>query len=104
MDLDDKKIIRENLEIAKENQQMIKKIRRSMFLSTLTRAIYWLIIIGASFGAYYFFQPYLDIAKDTYGQIQGGAGVVTDGVTTSTQTTAQALTSFLDFFKGLAGF
>ncbi|MBU1046426.1 hypothetical protein KKH36_01430 [Patescibacteria group bacterium] len=104
MDLEDKKIIRENLEIAKENQQMIKKMRRSMFLSSLTRVIYWVIIIGASFGAYYFFQPYLDMAKDTYGQIQSGAEVVTGGVTTTTQNTTQAVTSFLDFFKDLADF
>lgn len=66
MDSDDKKIIRENLELARENQTMLKKMRRGQFIGNVARIFYWVIIIGASFGAYYFIQPYIDTMKDLF--------------------------------------
>ena len=59
MDPEDKKIIRENLEISKDNRKMLKKIRRGMVFGGIVRVIYWIIIIGASLGTYYYLQPYL---------------------------------------------
>jgi len=64
MDPEDKRIIRENLELAKENQEMLKKMRRGQFIRNIARIFYWVIIIGASFGAYYFIQPYIDMYKN----------------------------------------
>jgi len=64
MDPEDKRIIRENLELAKENQEMLKKMRRGQFIGNIARIFYWVIIIGASFGAYYFIQPYIDMYKN----------------------------------------
>ncbi len=71
MDPEDKKIIRENLEIARENRKVLKKMRRGQFLGNIVRIFYWIIIIGASFGAYYFLQPYIDKIKDLFSQIKG---------------------------------
>ena len=104
MDQEDKNIIRENLEVAQENQKMLKKIRRSMFLGNVTRIFYWIIIIGASLGAYYFLQPYIDSARETFRQIQSGVDVVSDGVTTTTETTSNAIESVLDFGKEILPF
>jgi len=64
MDLEDKKIIRENLELARENQSMLKKMRRGQFIGNVARIFYWVIIVGVSFGAYYFVQPYIDMYKN----------------------------------------
>jgi len=66
MDPEDKKIIRRNLKIAEENQEVLRKMRRGQFLGNLARIFYWIIIIGASFGTYYFLQPYIDTLKDFY--------------------------------------
>ncbi len=104
MDQEDKNIIRENLEVAQENRKMLKKIRRSMFLGNVARMLYWVIIIGASLGAYYLFQPYLDMAKNTFGQVQSGASVVSEGVTTTTQTATNAIESVLDFTETILSF
>ncbi len=110
MDPEDKKIIRENLEIAEDNQKMLKKIRRSMLLGNFTRVIYWVIIIGASLGAYYYIQPYIDSARDSFNQFQKGvntvstgADVVSDGVVTTTEYTGDVIDSVLDFGKGFLG-
>jgi len=70
IDSEDKKIIRENLELAKENQHLLKKIRRGQFFENVSRVFYWIIIIGASLGAYYFVQPYMDKIRDIFLQIQ----------------------------------
>ncbi len=62
------------------------------------------MIIGLSLGAYYYLQPYIDGAKETFDQIQSGVGAVTDGVTTTTQTTTNAIESVLDFGKNILSF
>ena len=104
MDQEDKKIIRKNFEMTLENNKMLKKIRRSMFLSNVTRLFYWVVIIGLSLGAYYYLQPYIDGAKETFDQIRGGVGVVSDGITTTTQTTNDAIESVLDFTQTILSF
>ncbi len=104
MDSEDKQIIRENLEITQENNKMLRKMRRSLWIGNVTRILYWVIIIGASLGAYYYLQPYIDSAKETLGQIQSGVGAVSDGVTTTTQTTTNAIESVLDFGKNILPF
>ena len=104
MDSEDKQIIRENLKITKENNKMLRKMRRSLWIGNVTRILYWVIIIGASLGAYYYLQPYIDSAKETLGQIQSGVGAVSDGVTTTTQTTTNAIESVLDFGKNILPF
>ena len=58
------------LELSEENNKMLKKIVRSMRWARLVRVIYIIIIVGASVGAFYFAQPYINQAVDTYGNIQ----------------------------------
>ena len=103
MDKEDKKIIRQNLELAKDNHKLLKKMRRNMLFGSFTRAIYWIIILGASLGAYYYMQPYIDGARDAIHKIQSGAGAVSDGVTTTTENTGKAIESVLDFGKNVIG-
>jgi len=48
------------LKLTEENNKMLRKIRRNQIFSSWTKAIYWIIILGALFGAYYFLQPYIN--------------------------------------------
>lgn len=80
MDKEDKKILRENLELNRKNNKILKKIRRGMLFSSVTRLIYWVIIIGASLGAYYYLQPYIDEIRETYQQIKEGTSSVSEGI------------------------
>ncbi len=66
MDPDIKKILIENLEITKQNNELLTKIRSVQKWSQITRAVYWLLIIGASLGSYYFIQPYLGSILNVY--------------------------------------
>ena len=90
---------------------MLSKIRRKMFWGSAIRLVYWVVIIGASLGAYYYLQPYLDSAmqtldqaKETFNQIQSGVDVVSDGVTTTTEVTTGVIESIFDLGNNLLGF
>jgi len=63
MDPETKKILGETLELSKENNKMLRKMRRAMMWTRVVKSIYWVLIIGSMLGAYYYFQPIIDNAK-----------------------------------------
>ncbi len=104
MEPEEKRILKETLELAKENNSMLKKIRRYMAWGRISRVVYWALIIGASLGAYYYIQPYVEAALETVSSIRSGAGAVSDGVTETTTAATGAMGSLLDIGKGFLGF
>lgn len=72
MSPEEKKLLEETLEFAKENNEMLHSIRRSMRFQRFMSILYWVLIIGSAFGAYYFIQPYIDQLMSVY----SGAGDV----------------------------
>ncbi|MDE2031065.1 MAG: hypothetical protein KGI58_02270 [Patescibacteria group bacterium] len=67
MDPETKQLLQENLDIAKENNLMLKKMVRSQKWTNIYRVVYWGIIILSSVGAYYFIQPFLGNLLNVYG-------------------------------------
>ncbi len=47
-------------ELTEENNQILRKMRRSQKIASAMRTLYWLIIIGITIGAFYYLQPYLE--------------------------------------------
>ena len=77
MDQEENKIISETLELSEENNKLLKKLVRSQQLSTVVSVIKWVIVIGASVGVYYLFQPIIDKLNEVYsglGDIYESAG------------------------------
>jgi len=66
MNPEDKVLLREVLEISKDNQKILAKIQRSNRWSVFFKIIYWAFIITAAGGAYYAIKPYADQLGDTY--------------------------------------
>jgi len=58
-------------DLTEENNKILKKMRRSQKMSSAFRMIYWLIILGVLFGSYYFIQPFLSQALNTYQGLLG---------------------------------
>ncbi len=71
MDPEDKNTLRKVLELEQKNNKMLNSIQKSMFWSKVFRAIYWVIIVAVSIGAYYYIQPYIDQAISAYGGFKG---------------------------------
>jgi hypothetical protein len=50
-----------------DNNKILRSLQRSERVRRWMSIIYWLIVIGLGFGAYYFTQPYIDELKEVYG-------------------------------------
>lgn len=48
-------------ELTLENHKMLKSIHRQTYFANALRVVYWLVIIGALGGAYYFVRPFVGL-------------------------------------------
>lgn len=65
----------ETRDLAIENAKAIRSLKRSHTATVVFRVIYWAVVIGTAFGAYYFIQPYVNMLKDSVGSV-GGIGSI----------------------------
>ena len=70
MDPESKQLLQNTLALAEENNKMLKAMRRAQRWATIMRVLYWIIIIGAAYGAYQFLTPYMDKAVNVINQSQ----------------------------------
>ncbi len=54
-----KTLLEANLELSKENNKLLKKVRRVQKIARNTKIVYWLFIVAIAFGAYYYVQPFV---------------------------------------------
>jgi hypothetical protein len=66
MSPEERELLTKSIELAEENNKMLRGMRRSARISTILRILYWVIIIGATFGAYYAIQPFIDPLIKSY--------------------------------------
>lgn len=71
MQPEEREMLKKTLELSRENNKMLQSIKRSMFVGRIFRVAYWVIVIGAAVGLYYYIEPYLDGAIGAYGSIKG---------------------------------
>jgi hypothetical protein len=77
LDQNEEDLLRRTYEIEKENNTMLKTLYRSMLWGRLFRFAYWVIIISAMLGAYYYVQPYIDPVLKAYNNVSGFVGGAT---------------------------
>ena len=67
-----KRLLRQNLELSKENNRLLRKMRRSAILSRIFLLIWWAFIIGLPVYIYFsFLQPYVGGIIETFGGLGG---------------------------------
>jgi len=76
MDPRDRELLKRSLELSEKNHIMLKKLYRNMRVQRAFHIIYWIIIIGASIGLYYWIQPLFDQFVETYQSVGEAAGNV----------------------------
>jgi hypothetical protein len=60
--------LKELLELTRENNKLLRKMRRSAMISTIVWIVWYGILIGGPVIIYYYLiQPYLSVFSDTYG-------------------------------------
>jgi hypothetical protein len=65
-DYSDSGKLSEILELARENNRMLRGMHRRMVIGQIMTVLYWLIIIGAAGWAYYYFKPVLETYLQAY--------------------------------------
>ena len=58
------------LELTAENNEIIKKMRRSQKIQNTFRVIYWIILISTTLGIYYFLKPTILTIFNDYNSIK----------------------------------
>ncbi|MFA6094436.1 MAG: hypothetical protein WC757_00930 [Candidatus Paceibacterota bacterium] len=74
MDPHDRDILQQTLELAEENNKLLRRMHTSMVWGRVVRVIYWVIIIGSAVGAYYYVEPYLNSLLKIYNSIPNAFG------------------------------
>lgn len=71
MSPEEKALLKRSLELAEENNQMLRSMHRSMKFQRIMSIIYWVFIIGSAVGAYYLIQPYVESVIGAYSSVTG---------------------------------
>ena len=61
-----------------ENKSMLESIQRRAHITMIFSALKWFIIIGLTFGIFYYTKPYLEKMLDLYMQVNSLTNTVTN--------------------------
>jgi hypothetical protein len=63
-----RKLLEENLELAKENNLMLRKLRNGQKWNRVSRFVYWIVLLGIALGGYYYIAPYTKMFTKIYNE------------------------------------
>lgn len=66
------------LELTRENNKILRSMRRSNRINSFIRYIYWIIIIGSAASAYYYLQPYINQLLLIYNDLNSSVSSIKD--------------------------
>lgn len=72
---DDRELLEQTFEYAKENNRILKNLRRSARWNRFWRIVYWLAIVAAAVGLYYYLRPFLAPLLEVYENLDGLKGL-----------------------------
>lgn len=58
---EERELLNRVVKTVEDNNEILHAMRRSQRLGTIVRVVYWVVIIGASLGAFWLIQPYLNM-------------------------------------------
>ncbi len=67
MNPEERSLLERTYKMVEENNSILRTIRRGNRISMAIKALYWIIIIGLSIGAFYVIQPYYEFMTKTLG-------------------------------------
>lgn len=71
MEQEEKEILRETFELAKENNKMLRKVRGVQKFQAFWSILKILVIAGIAFGVFIYLEPYMQKIMNTFNQISG---------------------------------
>jgi len=71
-----KELLEEDIELNKENNELLRGMHRSARLSLVFTIVKWVIIIGSVFGLYYYFGQFMSATLDRINRLVGTSTAV----------------------------
>ena len=71
MQPEEKKLLEETFELAKDNNKMLHKVRSIQKIQAFWSILKIIVIVGIALGAAYYLEPYFNKAMDLFNQISG---------------------------------
>lgn len=71
MEQEEKEILKETLELTKENNKMLKKVRGVQKFQAFWSILKILVIVGVAFGVFIYLEPYFEKVMKTFNEISG---------------------------------
>jgi hypothetical protein len=71
VDPESKKLLEDTYSLALENNKMLHKVRNVQKWATFWSWLKVFLIIGITFGSFYFLEPYLNKVVDLYNSVSG---------------------------------
>lgn len=72
MSPEEKKLLEEAVGLSRENNKMLHRLQSAMRWGRFYSILKWVIIVGFTFGVYYYLQPYLIGLIDAYQAVSEG--------------------------------
>lgn len=66
MDEETREYFEEIKELETENNKILKNLQKRARIGFFVKILYWAILAGIAFGAFYFIQPYIEEGKNAY--------------------------------------
>lgn len=86
----------EILELQKDNNKMLKSVLNHQKMANLMKLLYWVVIIGITYGMFAYFKPYFTNIANIYTQ---GAGMFDN--TENNDTNSNQINQLNDLIKKL---
>lgn len=71
MEPEDKRMLKRILDLTEDNHKMLKKLHHALWWQRFSSFLYWVVVIGASIGLYYYLQPLFESVSKIYESVTG---------------------------------
>jgi len=78
VDPETKKLLEENLAVSKENNKLIREVRKVQKRAQVVKVLYWAVVIIIGLGAYFAVAPYFNQLETLYTSSSSGLGNIND--------------------------
>ena len=97
---EEKQLLQETADLAKENNKILKKMRRGQFIGNIIGSLKWILLIIFTIWSWVLVQPYFEAMMNAYTQI-GEASKSVNNLRTQTNTAfdSSGLQNLLEMFK-----
>ena len=93
---EERRLIQETLDLSRENNQILKKMRRGQFIGNIIHSLKWVVLIIITIYSWIVIQPYFEQMLSMYTQVQDA----TDSVNSMKLTTDMSgLQNWLETFR-----